>query len=239
MHFHQWKRRQVLTLLGGAAAWPLGPRRHPGFPPRVGYLVTAAPDDQGAHARHSAFRDALEGLGWSDGRTIRIDYRWDIRGPERVQAAVAELISLGPRVILSEGSPATQALQRETRTIPIVFVAASDPLSSGLVTSMARPGGNVTGFTNYEFPMGAKWLEVLKQVAPTVRRVLVLVSLPNPGQEGFLRELEAGAATLGVQPTSASVADASEIERAINRFAEQPNGGLVMLPGGAAMFHPD
>src|SRR5262245_9063088 len=200
MHFHQWKRRQVLTLLGGAAAWPLGARAQPGLPPRIGYLVTAAPDDQGAQARHSAFRDALEGLGWSDGRTIRIDYRWDIRGPERVQAAVAELISLGPRVILSEGSPATQALQRETRTIPIVFVAAS---------------------------------------APTVRRVLVLVSLPNPGQEGFLRELEAGPATLGVQPTSASVADASEIERAINRFAEQPNGGLVMLPGGAAMFHPD
>jgi putative ABC transport system substrate-binding protein len=206
--------------------------------PRIGYLVVGAADDQEAQVRYAAFREALDKLGWSDGRSVRIDQRWGTLGQERVRAAAAEIVGLGPRTILSEGTPATQALLRETRSIPIVFVAASDPLSSGLVASMAHPGGNVTGFANYEFPMGAKWMEVLKEVAPGIRRVLVLVSLPNAGQQGFLRTLEAAAPALGVESVRASVANAPEIERAINAFAEQGNGGLVMLPGGAAHYNP-
>jgi putative ABC transport system substrate-binding protein len=236
------KRREFIALVGGAAiAWPLAARaqQRPEALPRIGYLVAGAADDQEARARHTAFRDALEKLGWIDGRTASIDYRWGSRGQERTQAGVTELIGLAPRAILSEGTPNTQALQAATRSIPIVFVAATDPLSSGLVGSMARPGGNVTGFTNYEFPMGAKWLEVLKEAAPGIKRVLVIASLPNAGQQGFLQALEAAAPTFGVEPVKANVANASDIERAINGFAEQPNGGLVMLPGSAALYTPD
>jgi putative tryptophan/tyrosine transport system substrate-binding protein len=183
-------RREFIAALGGMVAtpWPLAARaqQRPESLPRIGCLVAGAADDQEARARHNAFRDSLEKLGWIDGRTISIDYRWSSRGQERTQAGVTELIGLAPRAILSEGTPNTQALQAETRSIPIVFVAATDPLSSGLVGSMARPGGNVTGFTNYEFPMGAKWLEVLKEAAPGIKRVLVIASLPNAGQQGFL-----------------------------------------------------
>jgi putative tryptophan/tyrosine transport system substrate-binding protein len=165
----------------------------PGLLPRIGYLVAGAADDQEARARHTAFRDALEKLGWIDGRTVSIDYRWGSRGQERTRAVATELIGLAPRAILSEGTPNTQALQAETRSIPIVFVAATDPLSSGLVGSMARPGGNVTGFANYEFSLGAKWLELLKEAAPGIKRVLVIASLPNAGQQGFLQALESAA----------------------------------------------
>jgi putative tryptophan/tyrosine transport system substrate-binding protein len=236
-------RREVITALGGmvATSWPPAARaqQRPQSLPRIGCLVAGAAEDQEARARHNAFRDSLEKLGWIDGRAISIDYRWGSRGQERTQAGVTELIGLAPRAILSEGTPNTQALQAKTRSIPIVFVAATDPLSSGLVRSMARPGGNVTGFTNYEFPMGAKWLEVLKEAAPGIKRVLVIASLPNAGQQGFLQALEAAAPTLGVQPVKSNVANASDIERAINGFAEQPNGGLVMLPGSAGLYTPD
>jgi putative tryptophan/tyrosine transport system substrate-binding protein len=234
-------RREVIMLLGAAGGWPLAARaqERSSMLPRIGYLVVGGADDQEAQARYAAFREALERLGWSDGRTARIDQRWSVVGQERVRDAVAELVGLAPRTILSEGTPATQALLRKTSSIPIVFVAASDPLSSGLVASMAHPGGNTTGFANYEFPIGAKWLEVLKEAAPDIGRVLVLVSLPNAGQQGFLRALEAAAPALGLQVARTSVANASEIEHAINTFAEQPNGGLVMLPGGVAHYNPD
>src|SRR5712691_7253625 len=150
------RRREFIKLLGGAAmAWPLAARaQQPGRRARVGYLVSN-PEGE-VQARTAAFREALEKLGWADGRNIRIDYRWGANSPERVRAAAAELVGLAPNVILAQGSSISEALRRATRTIPIVFVGASDPVSSGLVDSMARPGGNLTGFTNFEFPIGGK-----------------------------------------------------------------------------------
>jgi putative tryptophan/tyrosine transport system substrate-binding protein len=205
---------------------------------RVGYLVPSSEGDAEAQARHAAFRDGLEKLGWVDGRNIRIEYRWGAIGPERTQAAAAELVKLAPNVILANGSDLSEALARETRTIPIVFVGASDPLTSGLVDSMAHPGGNLTGFTNFEFPMGGKWLDTLKAVAPDIKRVLVLLKLANTGNQGFLRAIEVAAPALSVRLVTADASGAPEIKNAIDAFAQEPNSGLLVLPG-AGLEHRD
>jgi putative ABC transport system substrate-binding protein len=228
------RRREFITLLGGAAAtWPLAAHaQQPGRMARVGYLVSNSEGDAGA--RNAAFREALEKLGWTDGRNIRIDYRWGVTSPERVRATAAELVGLAPNVILAQGSPISEALRRETRTIPIVFVSVTDPLGSGLVDSMAHPGGNLTGFVNYEFAIGGKWLQLLKEVAPGIKRVLVIVAPGgNIGSQGLLRTVEAAAPVLGVQLVVTSAADAPGIVRAIKAFADEPNGGLLVLPGAA------
>src|SRR5437016_4854316 len=180
------KRREFFTLLSSAvAAWPLATRAQQGSQmPRVGYIISASEGDAEAQARRAAFVDALRKLGWVDGRNIRIDYRWGaIVGRQR--AAAAELVRLAPNVILAAGNGIAEALRQETRIIPIVFTDAPDPLSSGLVDSLARPGGNVTGFTSYDLPMGGKWLQMLKEVAPGIKRVLVILVLGNTIQEAF------------------------------------------------------
>ena len=206
---------------------------------RVGYLVPDVEDDPVARARLAAFRAALAKLGWADGHNIRIDYRWSVSGAERLQAATSELVGLTPNVILALGSPASEALRRKTRTIPVVFVAAADPLGIGLVESLAHPGGNLTGFTNFDFPMGGKWLEMLKEVAPGIKRVLVILPPGNPGIEGLQRAVEAAAPMLDVQPVTAIVSSAPEIERAVDAFAQEPNGGLVVLPGSRSRKNRD
>jgi putative ABC transport system substrate-binding protein len=178
----------------------------------------------------TVFRERLESLGWVNGRDIRIDYRWDTIGAERVQSTVTELLSLAPVLFLSNDSPILGALRRQTLSIPIVFVGISDPLGSRLVESMPRPGGNATGFVNFEFSMGGKWLELLKEVAPNVKRVLIILPPGNLASQGFLRVIDAAAPALGVQPTAALVSDPSEIERAVGAFAEEQNGGLLVLP---------
>jgi putative tryptophan/tyrosine transport system substrate-binding protein len=234
------KRRDFITLLGGAAAWPLAARaqQKAGRMPRLGYMVTGSETDREAQLRVGAFREALAKSGWADGRNIRIDYRWGVTGREHQRIIAAELVGSAPSVILAEGNPNVEALRQETRTIPIVFVGAVDPLSGGLVNSLAHPGGNVTGFTSFDFPMGGKWLEILKEVAPGIKRVLVVQSLGSSGQQGVLRAIEAAAPVLGVQIMTAN-STAAEIERSINAFAQEPNGGLIVQFGGQALDNRD
>jgi putative ABC transport system substrate-binding protein len=227
------RRREFITLLGGAAAvWVLAARaQRPSRIARIGYLVSNLQGD--AQPRNSAFCEALEKLGWTDGRNIRIDYRWGVTGPDRARAAAAELVSLVPDVILAQGSTISEALRLETRTIPIVFVSVTDPLGSGLVDSLAHPGRNLTGFANYDFSMGGKWLQLLKDIAPGMERVLSIVANDrNIGSQGLLRSVEAAAPVLGLQLVVMSMDD-PEIEGAVSAFAEEPNGGLLVLPGAA------
>lgn len=234
-------RRDFITLLGSAAAAvfvrPLTARaQQPGTIRRIGYVTSASESDVEARARLTAFLDALAKLGWLERRDIRMEYHWNSDNPDRRRAAAAELVRSEPNVILAQSTLNVEALLRETRTIPIVMLGATDPVSSGLVTSIAHPGGNVTGFTNFDFPMGGKWLEILKEVAPGIKRVLVLLNPENAGQAGLLQAIEAAALSFGVQTVAASTAlGGSAIERAISAFAEQPNGGLVVPPNTTAM----
>jgi putative ABC transport system substrate-binding protein len=234
------KRREFITLLGGAAGWPLAARAQPpsGIP-RFIYLANAFPDDPEARARRAAFRDAFEKLGWVDGRNIRIEEHWGTVPPGRWRAVAAELVRAAPNVILTSGSGMSEALQSESRSIPVVFVAVTDPLGSGLVASMARPGGNVTGFANYESAIGGKWLEMLKEIAPSIARVLVILEPGNIGQQSLLRAIEATGPALGIKPVPAVVNSTPEIEREINAFAQQPKGGLLALPGNPGRGNGD
>jgi putative tryptophan/tyrosine transport system substrate-binding protein len=227
------KRRKFITLLGGAAAWPIAARAQPsGGMPSVGYLTLgqpgSTPEEQ---ARHAALRQALEKLGWTEGRNIRIDFRWGGTGSDRLRASAAELVDSAPNVILAVGTPILEALRRETRVIPIVFVGVSDPFGGDLVDNMARPGGNLTGFANYPFSIGGKWLQTLKEVAPAVKRVLVVLLPGDIAHQGFLRVIETAARTLDVETVEGAARDGRDIERAIDAFAQEPNGGLLVLPG--------
>jgi putative tryptophan/tyrosine transport system substrate-binding protein len=239
------KRRDFIRAIGGAAAMSCGlgrfPARaqQPGGVPLVGYLVGNAEDEPEARVNRAAFRDALAKAGWAEGRNLRIDYRWGAGAVERLRATSVEVVGLAPNVILAQGSPLAEALRRETHTIPIVFLSVSDPLSTGLVDSMAHPGGNLTGFANYEFSMGGKWLGLLKEVAPASKRVLVIMQPGNIGQQGFLRTIEAVAPTLGVRLVVAAVATAPEIERAIDAFAQEPDGAVLALPGRPGQTNSD
>jgi putative ABC transport system substrate-binding protein len=228
------RRRAFITLLGGAAtAWPLAARaQQPGTISRVGYLTAGQfENNPEAQARQTVFREAMEKLGWADGRNVRIEYRQGGIGFERLRASVAELIGLSPDVIVTEGTPMSDALRRETRTIPIVFVSVSDPFSLGLVEGMAHPGRNFTGFANYLFSIGGKWLQTLKEVAPGIKRTLVILQPGDIAHQGFLRAIEAAAPALGVQPVEGAARDAGEVARAIDTFAREPDSGLLVLPG--------
>ena len=168
-------RREVMTLLGGAAAWPLAARaQQPERMRRIGLLMTLAADDPEAQARNAAFLQALGELGWTVGRNVQIDYRWSGADADRIRKAVAELIAVAPDLIQVNSSPAVASLLQATRTVPILFTQVADPVGAGFVESLARPGGNATGFTIYEYGMSAKWLELLKEIAPGVTRVAVL-----------------------------------------------------------------
>jgi putative tryptophan/tyrosine transport system substrate-binding protein len=240
MHFDQIKRREFITLLGGAAvAWPVVARaQQPDGMRRIGVLMGFAEDDPEAKARLAAFRQGLEKRGWSEGRNVRIDYRYAPAGAQ-AQVLAKELVALQPDVILAHSTPVTAALQRESRTIPIVFTVVSDPVGERFVESLARPGGNVTGFTNVEFSLTGKWLELLKEVAPGIKRV-AFISDPkvSPGGGSYYTHLiEASAATSAVVPTVAPVHDAVDIERAIGEFAREQNGGLVVLPDATTLGH--
>ena len=212
------KRRAFITLLGGAAAaWPLTVRaQQPSGIPRFIYFANAFPDEPEARARRAAFREAFEKLGWIDGRNIRIEEHWGTLPSARLRAVAAEFVRSAPNVILTSGSGMSEALQLESRSVPVVFVSVTDPLSSGLVASMAHPGGVLTGFANYESAIGGKWLEMLKDVAPAVSRVLIILQPGNIGQQSLLRAIETTAPALGIKPIAAVVNSASEIEREIN-----------------------
>ena len=225
------KRRAFITLLGGAAAWPMAARgQTPDRIRRIGVLSAFAEDDPEERGNIAAFRQALEKLGWTDGGNVRIDYRWGGADAARIRVYAPELLGLKPDVFLVSTALVLQPLQQLTRDIPIIFTRIIDPVGSGFVASLAHPGGNITGFTPAEFSMYGKALEVLKEAAPHVTCVAVMLNPEQKPQSGMWQAVEAAAPTLRVQLTKAEVRNAAEIERAIDRFAREPNCGLIVLP---------
>jgi putative ABC transport system substrate-binding protein len=223
------RRREFITLAGGAATWPLTARAQQGRQMRtVGVLMNVAADDTEAKARMAAFMQGLEKLGWTDGHNVRITYRWSGSDADHIRKAAIELVALAPDVILTQTSLATAALLQATRTVPIVFTIVSDPVGAGYVDSMAHPGGNATGFINYENSFAGKWLELLKQVAPRVTQVAVLRDPSVAAGIGQFTAIQSVAASLGVELRPVNVHDAGEIERAITTFAAVSNGGLIV-----------
>ena len=239
MFFDRLKRREFIALLGGAAAWPLVARaQQPEGMRRVGVLMYWAADDAEGQARLVAFTQALKQLGWSDGRNLRIDARWATADDIRRHAA--ELAALTPDVLVAATGTATVApLLQATRTIPIVFVTVIDPVGAGFVASLARPGGNATGFTLFEYSMSGKWLELLKQIAPGVARAAVLRDPAVASGIGQFGAVQAVAPSLGVELSPIDMRDAGEIERAIAAFANGLNGGLIVTSSGLAQRHRD
>ena len=223
------RRREFLGVLGGAAtAWPLAARaQQAGRARRIGVLMANPVTDARYQSLVAVFRQRLLELGWDERSNIQIDYRWAAEDAESIRAYARELVGLRPDVILARSSPEIAALRDETHTIPIVFAHATDPVASGFVANLAHPGGNITGFMNFEYPMGGKWLEMLKEVAPRVMRVAVINNPDNVSSPGYLRVIETVAQSLGVQLTNAPVRHFSEIERIIDDFAREPNGGMI------------
>jgi putative ABC transport system substrate-binding protein len=232
------RRRQFIAGLGGAATWPIVARaQQPARTRRIGALFNLSSDDPEALSRVTAFAQGLQQLGWSDGRNVRIDFRWSAGDAERARRYAAELLELAPDVVVASGDGAALPAHQAIRTAPIVFVNVGDPVTLGLVESLARPGGNATGFMNFEYGLSAKWLELLRQVAPHVKRVAVLRDPTSAGNSGQVGALQAVAPTLGIELTQINNRDAAAIERGIAAFARQPNGALVMTAGaqGAAL----
>jgi putative tryptophan/tyrosine transport system substrate-binding protein len=228
------KRRSFLTFLGGAAAaWPLAARAQQPRERvrRIGVLMPAAADDVEFQARVGAFLQALALLGWTIGRNVRIDTHWATANAAEIRRHAEELAALAPDVILTQGT-STVALLQATRTVPIVFAAQVDPVGAGLVDSLARQGGNATGFMTTEYSIGGKWLELLKQIAPSVTRAAILRDTLGP-----FAAIQTVAPLLRVEVNPVNMRDAGEIERAVAAFARAPNGGLVLTPSPAAIFH--
>jgi putative ABC transport system substrate-binding protein len=232
MHLDRVNRRGFITLLGGATvAWPLAGRGQTAAPSRrIGILSAFAEGDPEAQGNIEVFRQALAKLGWTEGGNARIDYRWGSADAERIRADARELVKLKPDVLLVSTALVLQPLRQLTRDIPIVFTQISDPVGSGFVASLARPGGNITGFTPAEFSMYGKALEVLKEIAPHVTRVAAMLNPEQRPQLGMWHAIEAAAPTFKVRLTMAGVRNAAEIERAIDGFAREPNCGLIVLP---------
>ena len=231
-------RRKFITLLGGAAAWPLAARAQQAERMRrVGVLMPFAAEDPEAQARLVAFVQGLQELGWTVGRNVRLDIRWAAGEPELFRRYAAELVALAPDVILGAVTTSVRALLEVTRTIPIVFAAATDPVGGGLIASLARPGGNVTGFSVQEFGLRAKSLELLKEFAPRIARVAVLRDSATTGGIAQFAAVQTAAPTLGVELTSIDVRDAGEIERTVAAFAREPNGGLIVTNTSRGEIH--
>jgi ABC-type uncharacterized transport system substrate-binding protein len=239
MQFDQLKRREFITLLSGAAAaWPLAARAQQPEPVRrIGILLPVAADDAEFQTRVGAFLQGLQQLGWAIGRNVRIDTRWAGASAAEIRRHAAELIALAPDVILAHGVPTLGPLLQATRTVPIVFPTAADPVAAGFVDSLARPGGNVTGFMDLEYGMAGKWLELLKQIASGVTRVAVLRDPATPTGPAQFGVIQAVAPPLGMEVNPVNVRDASEIERAVGAVARFPNSGLIVTPSGWASVH--
>jgi putative tryptophan/tyrosine transport system substrate-binding protein len=233
------RRREFITLLRGAViAWPLAARaQQGGRMRRVGVLMNSSADDPNGKARLAAFLHKLQQLGWSDGHSVRIDTRWAGAEIERGRRYAAELVELAPDVILASNAPIVSALQQATRTVPIVFAAVADPVGSGLVASLARPGGNVTGFTLFEYAISAKWLELLKEIAPRVTRVAVLRDPTIATGIGQLGAIQSVAPAFGKELRPIDLRDAGELERVLTAFAQEPNGGLIVSANPLATVH--
>jgi putative tryptophan/tyrosine transport system substrate-binding protein len=231
-------RRELIAALGVAATWPLVARAQQDQMRRIGVLSVFTESDPEPRAWIAAFEEGLQRLGWRRDRNIRIDYRWAGDRLDHLRTGPAELVRMTPDVLFAAATPALAALDRETRSLPIVFVQVSDPVRLGFVASLARPAGNITGFVNFEHPIAGKWLDLLKDTAPGRSRVAVILDPVNPlSQTAYWEAIEAAAPSFGVQLTRAEVRDADEIERAISAFAQQPNGALLVVPGAVSIHH--
>ena len=227
------KRRDFITLLGGAvAAWPLAARAQQGERMRrIGVLMGLVDNDQEAQSRVAAFEHGLRELGWAKGRNLWIEYRWAGGGENVLRDQAAELLGMAPDLILANSTPVTAALREQSQVVPIVFTQVTDPVGQGLVPNLAHPGGNLTGFTSFEFSIGTKWLEALKQAAPHVTRVaLVFNPQSAPFADLFLRPVEAAAPSFAVTPIAAAVRAADDLDRVFDALAREANGGLMVLP---------
>jgi putative ABC transport system substrate-binding protein len=238
------KRREFITLLGGAAAspvsWPLSVRAQQGERMRrIGLLPGYAEGDVEGQASVAAFQERLQELGWTKGRNIRIDIRWTGGDPDKARTFAKELVNASPDLIVPTSNLVTAILQKETSTIPILFVLVGDPVGSGFVASLARPGGNITGFAIFEAEIGGKWLEILKEIAPRVSRVGFILHPETAAHVGFLGAAKAAAPSLGIEVTALGVHTNSEIERAIAEFAAGDNGGLIVGPHAITLNNRD
>ena len=235
------KRREFIAALGGAAvAWPSTARaQQPERMRRIGVLMSQAADDPVGQARVKAFQQGLQQLGWTDGRNVRIDYRWAAGNVENSRKYAAELVALAPDVILAVGG-ATGPVLQATRTVPIVFTNASDPVGSGFVDSLSRPGGNATGFMLFDYSLSAKWVELLKQIAPGVTRAAVLRDPALTSGIGQFSVIQSVAPSVGLEVSPINLRDdAGEIERAVTTFTRVANGGLIVAASASATVHRD
>jgi putative ABC transport system substrate-binding protein len=234
------KRREFITLLGSAATWPLAARaQSPDRVRRVALLMGFSPGDPEGKASASAFQRRLEELGWQDGRNIQIDMRWAGGDPDKARTLAKELIAMAPDVIVPNTNTVTAVLRHETRTIPIVFVFVGDPVGSGFVASLAKPGANLTGFALFEPAIGGKWLQVLAEIAPDIKHAAFLLHRETPANVNMLHAAEAAAPALGVNLSPFGIQTPLEIERAITEFASTSNGGLVVAPNALILENRD
>ena len=235
------RRREFITLLGGAAAvWPFTARAQQGERMRrIGVLMPIAADDPEGQTRIAAFQQGLQQLGWTDGRNVRIETRWSRGNADDIRKYAAELATLSPDVILATGSNTMGPLLQATRAVPIVFVTVPDPVGAGFVDSLARPGGNATGFTAFEYGLSGKWLELLKEIAPGVTRAAVIRDPAITAGIGQFAAIQSVAPSVGVEVSPVNVRDAGEIDRAITAFARSSNGGLIVTGSALAVAHRD
>ena len=233
------QRREFITLLGGAAvAWPRAARaQQADRMRRVGVLWNLAADDPEGQARQRAFLQGLQELGWTDGRNMRIDYRWAGGDADRFRRYAAELVALAPDVILASASVSVAALLQITRTVPIVFANVIDPVGAGFVARLARPGGNATGFTLYEYSLSGKWLELFKEIAPNLTRIAILRDPALAAGIGQFAAIQGASSSFGVELSPIDVRDAGEIERDVVAFARESNGGLIVTGSSGAVVH--
>jgi putative tryptophan/tyrosine transport system substrate-binding protein len=235
------RRREFITLLGGAAAWPLSARaQRPDQIRRVGVLMGLAEDDPDSKPRLGAFRQGLEKLGWSEGRNIHLDVRFALPANEQqVQILVKELLALSPDVIVAQSTAPTAAFQRESRNVPIVFIAVGDPVGAGFIANLARPGSNLTGLTLYESSIAGKWLAMLKEIDPRVTRAAFIINPKTSSFAHFAREAETVAQSLAIELALSTIESAGDIGRVVESFASLPNGGLVIPPDATTTANRD
>jgi putative ABC transport system substrate-binding protein len=239
MQLAQLKRREFIRLVGGTvAAWPLAARAQQGERMRrIGVLMNTAAENAQGRTGVSALRQVLQQLGWTEGRNLRIDIRWGENDVERDRLYAAELVALSPDIILASGTLSVTAVQHVTRAIPIVFVQVSDPVGAGLVTSVARPGSNATGFMNFEYSLSGKWLELLKEIVSQLARAAVVRNPANPAAIGQFGAIQALARSLRVEVSAVDVRDTDEIERAVTVLVNAGNGGLIVAPSAGESIH--
>jgi putative ABC transport system substrate-binding protein len=235
------RRRQFITLLGGAAAaWPLSARaQQPDRVRRIGVLLAVAEDDPETKTRLATFRKGLERRGWSEGRNVQIEYRFTAARPERIPGFAKELLALQPDVVLAHSTGVAAGLQRESRTVPIVFVNVSDPIGSGFIASMARPGGNLTGVLHLEASVVGKWLAMLKEIAPRLTRAALLGNRNTTAFNYFMQSAQAVAPSLAIELVPGHIETAADIERTIEALARMPDSGLVLPPDATTITHRD